>query len=107
MKSYLEREHGEGLRAAGMRPLMAAVITQAVMDVAYGKPSCGESDRAMAFILGERCRLLCLDVGIDHVALLNKTATLYRRRLMKALAIRPAKIQHKRGRLPKNGGAGT
>ena len=87
MKSYLEQEHGEGIRAAEIRPLMAAVVTRAVMDVAGREPACGEAEamHAMAFILSERCRLLCMDVGIDCEALRNKTATLYRDRLLKPI----------------------
>jgi len=97
------REHREGLREHGMRALMGAVVTRAVMDVAGREPRCGEAEatRAMAFILSDRCRLLCLELGIDYGALRRRTAGLYRRAVCKTAtwAIRAGRgMPAKRGR---------
>jgi len=83
MKEHLEHLRREGKRSGGMRSLMAAVVIQAARDAA-GR-DCGEAGatRAMAFILGDRCRLLCLELGIDHGALRENAGQLYRRLVLK------------------------
>ena len=104
MKEHLEHLHGEEIRTSGKMALLAAIVTRAVMDVAGSKPACSEAEatRAMAFILSERCRLICLETGIDHGTIRKGAATLYRDRYMKTLNIRPAQIRFRRGRPPKN-----
>ena len=58
MREHLEHLRMEAIRASGMRPLMVAVAWQAVRDAA-GWDRCGTADaaRAMAFILGDACRI--------------------------------------------------
>ncbi|MCL2191657.1 MAG: hypothetical protein FWB79_06700 [Treponema sp.] len=104
MKEHLEHLHGEEIRASGKRALIAAIVTRAVMDAAGREPACGEAEatRAMAFILSERCRLLCLELGMNYGALRKRTAVLFRGKYIKSLKIRPAQIRFGRGRSPKN-----
>jgi hypothetical protein len=72
--------HGQS-KAAGYHALMAAVIDRAMLDLKGIGPKCRavETDRAMAFILGEDCETFCLELGIDHEAVKGKAAALYQR----------------------------
>jgi len=100
MKGHLEHLRGEGIRDGGMRSLMAGVVCQAATDVVHG--SLREAGIAMAFIMGERCRLLCDEIGIDLDALRRKGTDAFRRRLTIKAASR---IRTKPGRPGKGGEA--
>ena len=69
--------------ADGHRALIAAVIDRAIDDLKGMGPPCKriERDRAMAFILGADCEAWCLELDIDHEAVKEKAAALYRRLL--------------------------
>jgi len=63
------------------RAFMAAVIARAIDDLKGTGPrsSRKETDQAMAFILSETCEAYCLELEIDHEAVKEKAAALYRR----------------------------
>jgi hypothetical protein len=65
---------------------MAAVINRAIDDLQSTDPKLRtvEKDRAMAFVLSEDCEAWCLELEIDHEAVKEKAAALYRRFLEKA-----------------------
>jgi len=83
------------------RALLAAVIYRAMDDLKGKDPRCRriETDRAMAFVLGETCEAYCLGLGIDCEMIREKAAALYRRIVKKDA---PAAAKKKRpGRPPK------
>ena len=87
MKEHLEHLHAEAIRSGGKRLLMAAVVDRAVRDIAGYEPPCDDSEaaRAMAFVLGNGCREICIELGADYGAVLKNARALYRRRLLREI----------------------
>ena len=65
--------------------LIAAVISRAIDDIKGTGPRShrNEADHAMYFILSEACEAYCLYLDINHEALKEKAAALYRQLLAK------------------------
>jgi transcription initiation factor TFIIIB Brf1 subunit/transcription initiation factor TFIIB len=83
------------------RFLMAAVINRAIDDLrehASLRPTGKDRDRAMAFIMGKDCAAYCLELGIDHAAVKEQAAALYRRIVEKE---RPRRRRGKRLQKPR------
>jgi hypothetical protein len=58
---------------------MAAVINRALEDLwGHYKARPIETDRAMAFILGDDCEAYCLALDVDYPAIQKQAAALYR-----------------------------
>jgi hypothetical protein len=58
--------------------LLVAVINRAINDL---KLSRKEADQAMAFILSDTCVEWCLELNVDHEAVMEKATALYQRYL--------------------------
>jgi hypothetical protein len=71
--------------SAAYHSLIAAVINRAVDDLKGIGPPCREKeiDRAMAFVLSDRCEAYCLELGIDCKTIREKAAALYRQIIAK------------------------
>lgn len=79
-RNFLDRMHSEEKKAAGIKSLLASVVAQAVMDVAYAKYGGTEAARAMMYLLGRECRDACAECGLDYGKILENSKRLYRRK---------------------------
>ena len=84
--------------------LLAAVINRAIDDLKETGPRCPrkEADRAMAFVLSDTCEAYCLELGIDHEAIKEKAAALYREIIARENAPRTERYVNNPGRLSGN-----
>jgi hypothetical protein len=90
--------------AAAYHSLIAAVINRAVDDLKGIGPPCREKeiDRAMAFVLSDRCEAYCLELGIDYETIKEKAASLYQQIIAKEEKPRTERRLNSPGRLSGN-----